>query len=64
MREKKKRIAHSAVEARGEGPGGGEAVSGQGHGFHPRASVDVAGRPDLDVARAEGVIADGGEQVL
>ena len=59
--KKKKRIDHSAAEAGVEGPGSPEAVSGEGNGFHPCAGVELAGGSNVDVARAEGVVADGGE---
>jgi hypothetical protein len=58
---KKKRIDHCPAEAGVEEPGSHEAVSGEGDGFYPRASVDLADGDNFDVARAEGGVADGGE---
>jgi hypothetical protein len=59
--KKKKRIDHSPAEAGVAGPGGAEAVSGEGDRLHPRASVALAGGDRSDAARAESVVADGGE---
>jgi hypothetical protein len=59
--KKKKRIDYCPAEAGVEGPGGDEAVSGEGNGFYPRASVDLADGSHGEVARPEGVVADCGE---
>jgi len=63
MREKK-RIDYLAGEAGTAVCRGTRAVSGAGEGFYAGAGVDVADSHYLNAARAEGVDADGGEQVL
>jgi hypothetical protein len=60
---RKKRLHYCAAQTGTTVGRSAEAVSGQGHGFYPPASVELAGRSGEEAEGTQGVVANRREQI-